>query len=82
VNVPVVVYLAVHDRGGYRPPAGWEKTDRTLKWYLCTDTVYRKPFGAGVVEIPGHDGMSGGNYGIPHTAFVAGNAVKIAAVND
>jgi len=26
------VYIAVHDRGGYKPPEGWTKTDMTLKW--------------------------------------------------
>ena len=37
------VYLAVHDRGGYKPPKGWKKTDMKLKWTRAeTDTVYQK----------------------------------------
>lgn len=35
-----------------------------------TDTVYVKRFEAGTVNVPGHSGKVGGNYGVPHAAFV------------
>ena len=72
IDAPAVVYLAVHNRGDYTPPKGWKKTDITVTWYTCTDTVYMKSFAAGVVDIPGHNGKNGSNYGVPHTAFVQG----------
>ena len=36
---------------------------------------YLKSCKAGVVEIPGHAGMSGPHYGLPHAAFVKGKDV-------
>lgn len=61
-------------------PAGWTKTDMTLEWYgKSTDEIYRKRFDAGAVEVPGHDGTDGLNYGIPHMTFVKGAGVKISA---
>ena len=73
------VYIAVHDRGGYKPPEGWTKTDMILKWLPEkeeTDTVYVKPFSKGVVEIPGHSGTTGRMFGVPNMAFVKGAAVS------
>ena len=56
-----------------------EKTALKLKWGKSfTDSVYRKSFKAGAVEIPGHTGKSGAAYGIPHAAFVEGDGVKIS----
>ena len=80
ISAPAVIFLSVHDRGGYEPPDDWEKTDLKLVWFnKLTDTVYRKSFAAGIVEIPGHDGADGRNYGAPHAAFVKGEAVEISA---
>jgi hypothetical protein len=80
ISAPAEVYLAVHNRGGFAPPNGWEKTDITLTWWRnqCADTVYRKRFDTGDVKIPGHHGSDKGNYGIPHTAFVKGAGVRIS----
>ena len=81
ISAPTDVYLVVHQRGGYKPPTGWKKTDMTLKWYeklKLTDRIYQKRFPAGTVEVPGHDGSDGSNFGLPHMAFVAGNGVDIS----
>ena len=73
ISSPAEVYIAVHQRGDYTPPAGWEKTDMTLKWYgQFTDVIYRKTFPAGTVKIPPHTGKSGPNFGLPHVAVVKG----------
>jgi hypothetical protein len=78
INSPAEVYIAVHQRGGYTPPAGWEKTNMTLRWFNnVTDAIYRKNFAAGTVHIPGHTGMSGPNFGVPHMAFVKGSDVSV-----
>ncbi|MBD3266015.1 FAD-dependent oxidoreductase [bacterium] len=78
IDRPTEVYITVHDRGGYIPPKGWRKTALKAKWFnRITDTVYVKQFEAGTVNIPGHGGKEGGNYGVPHSAFVpAGIAVS------
>lgn len=74
------VYLVVHQRGGYKPPAGWEETDMRLTWFnKLVDKVYKKRLKAGAVEVPGHDGTDGSNYGLPHMVFV-GDGVEISAV--
>ncbi len=74
VNRDVDVYLAVHDRGDPQLPDGWEKTDMKIAWQHgadYTDTVYRRSFREGAVEIPGHDGHNElGHYGVPNTCFV------------
>jgi hypothetical protein len=81
ISAPAEVYLAVHDRGGYKPPADWKQTDLKLTWMKNqTDTVYVKSCKAGLVEIPGHTGQSGAYFGIPHTAFVKGTGVVVAPV--
>ena len=71
IDAPAEVSISVHDRGDYVPPEGWKKTALTTTWFNgLTDTVYVKKFPAGVVDVPGHDGKSGSNYGLPHAAFV------------
>jgi hypothetical protein len=71
------VYLAVHDRGGYKPPKEWKKTDMKLKWTTKeTDAVYVRSFKKGVVVVPAHSGARGSNYGIPHMAFVKDGKVS------
>jgi hypothetical protein len=67
------VYIAVHDRGGYKPPEGWMKTDMILKWrpgFDETDTVYAKSFSKGVLEVPGHNSTTGTIFGVPNMAFI------------
>lgn len=75
VDREVLVYLAVHDRGQPTLPSGWEKTDMTIEWDHggpYTDTVYRKAFAKGKVDVPPHDGHNElTHYGVPHMAFVA-----------
>lgn len=89
VDRDVVVYLAVHDRGSPTLPEGWQKTGMTIEWQHggpYTDTVYRKAFPKGKVEIPPHDGHNElKHYGVPHMAFVApaakeGDAVRITGL--
>jgi hypothetical protein len=90
VDKPVTVYLAVHDRGDAGLPAGWEKTDLRIKWRpgqgaALTDTLYRKDFPAGKVEVPGHAGKSAQYFGIPNMAIVRGRegeAVKVTVAAD
>lgn len=78
VSAPTVVYISVHQRGGYEPPTGWEKTALQLVWRKTfNDVVYKKSFAAGIVKIPGHNGKSGDAYGFPHAAFVEGAQVEI-----
>jgi len=70
VNAPVDVFIAVHSRGDAKLPEGWTKTDMVVAWKLGQDPVYKRPFPAGVVAIPGHPGKEGAHYGLPHLAFV------------
>lgn len=70
VNQPVTVYLVVEDAGGYAPGSGWEATGEKTVRSGGTDTVYRRAFPVGKVEIPAHTGQSGGRFGAPHLAFV------------
>ena len=71
INAATEVYIAVHDRGESIPPGGWRKTSLTTEWSKgITDTVYMKRFETGTVNVPGHSGKEGGNYGLPHAAFV------------
>jgi hypothetical protein len=80
---PAEVYIAVHDRGEFVLPKGWRKTAWKTNWSKgITDTVCVKKFEAGTVEVPGHSGTEGGNYGLPHAAFVpAGIAVSKSSVS-
>ena len=78
-SAPTDVYLVVHQRGGYKPPAGWKKTGMTLQWSTFTDVVYKKRVDTGSVEIPNHSGKQGSSFGLPHLVFVADKSVKITA---
>ncbi|NUQ61148.1 MAG: FAD-dependent oxidoreductase [Pirellulales bacterium] len=78
VNAPVDVWIAVHDRGGYEPPAEWRKTEIVVPWELGKDTVYHRRFEAGEVAIPPHTGKQGNYYGLPHLGFVMPAAVRPA----
>jgi hypothetical protein len=70
VNAPVDVFIAVHARGNAKIPTTWTMTDMIIAWQHGRDPVYRRSFPAGKVEIPGHAGKEGSNYGVPHLAFV------------
>lgn len=71
------VYIAVHDRGGYMPPKGWNKTDMKLKWSRAeTDTVYKRSFKKDEVVVPWHSGTLGSNYGVPNMAFIKSGKVE------
>ena len=76
VDRPVTVYLAAHKRGKPTIPSGWLRVPDMVSWghsgqgSMTTDTVYRRDFPAGKVEIPPHDGFDGKMYGIPHLAII------------
>lgn len=75
VDRPVTVFIAVHDRGTPTIPADWTLQVEKVKWRVdlttvLTDSLYHREFDAGSVEIPGHDGLSGSWYGVPHMVFV------------
>ncbi|MDP6526487.1 MAG: FAD-dependent oxidoreductase [Kiritimatiellia bacterium] len=71
VDAKVIAYLAVQDRGGYKPPDEWKKTDMKLRWHgTFTDTIYKRECGPGMVVIPGHNGTNGAYYGIPNALFI------------
>jgi hypothetical protein len=81
VDRPVTVYLAVHDRGKPKLAEGWEKTDQHIRWKgganTYADTVYQKKFAAGKIEIPGHDGTDGHNFGLPNMAIIGDKDAKV-----
>ena len=82
VNRLVTVYLAVDDRGNPDPGEGWAKTDLTMTWGSNhQDSIYRRDFEPGVVEIPGNDTEhKPGDYGMPHTAFIACDAKGLEVI--
>jgi hypothetical protein len=90
VNQPVVVYLAVDDRGTPELGEGWERTELRLRWGgSYTDTIYRKRFDAGSVEVPGRSQPHNeeGHYPLPNLAFVQrvrsdGDSLAIAGLPD
>lgn len=73
VSKEVIVYLLVQDRGKVTL-TGWEKTSMKVEWTTgtakFTDSIYVRSFPAGTVAIPGHDGRTGGTYGIPNACVV------------
>jgi len=67
VNKPVTVYILVDDRRK-SDPEGWTKTEMSATWYVnknYTDTVFKKDFPAGKIEIPASDVGT-----LPHFAVV------------
>lgn len=71
VNQPVTVFLLVEDCGNYSPGPGWEKISTAAPaWTGGRDTVYRRPFLAGRIDIPAHTGRNAARFGAPHLAFV------------
>ena len=77
-NLPATVYLGVMDRAGYVPPADWEPTDMEIRSGMLLDRVYRRQVPAGKVTVPGHTGMSGPFFGIPHLVIVAADGGRQA----
>ncbi|MGB2821253.1 MAG: sulfatase, partial [Phycisphaerae bacterium] len=70
VNGPVVVFIGVDDRSP-AGPEGWVKTGMSLQWQGHTDSVYKRTFQKGRVEVPGHDAEHGpGAYPLPNICFV------------
>ncbi|MCS7239061.1 MAG: hypothetical protein NZ899_12450 [Thermoguttaceae bacterium] len=74
VNRPVVIYLAVHERGDPSLPSPWKPTSWRLRWWhgeLYTDRVCEARFPAGKVVIPEHRGRNEqGHFGVPHLCFI------------
>jgi hypothetical protein len=80
VNSAVTVYLAVQERGKPTLPGGWEQTFYRLEYIVPLqntggtrkhyDSLYKKSFPAGKIEVPPHDGTDGKYYGLPHLAII------------
>ena len=72
ISADAVVFLAVDARPKVDLGQGWEKTEMSVQWAgTYADAVYRKPFSAGRVEIPGHTvAHKPDAYGLPHTCFL------------
>lgn len=75
IKKPATVYLLVHNRGKKSIPKGWVKTKLKSIWKAggskLGDTVYKKDFKPGVVEIPPHTGMANkSSHGIPNAAVI------------
>ena len=71
VDRDVVVFIAVDDRPKPNLSDGWERTGMRTVWLQYTDTVYKKTFGKGKVQIPPHDlPHKPDAYGLPHLCFV------------
>jgi hypothetical protein len=75
VDQDVTVYLAVDRRGQPELDASWEQTGMRIAWGRnFRDDVYKRDFPAGTVRIPGNNAEhTPGSFGMPHTAFVAGD---------
>lgn len=71
IDKPATVYLLVQNRGDVTIPEGWEKVPGRVEWSGFADTVYKKEFAAGKVEVPAHNGKQGGNFGIPNAIVIA-----------
>jgi hypothetical protein len=70
-NLPATVYLGIVNRAGYVPPVEWEPTAMEIRSGNLLDRVYRRKVPAGKVTVPGHTGMSGAFFGVPHIVIVA-----------
>ncbi len=72
LNQPATVYLVVEDRGEHRPGPEWLATGLRAAWGedARADTIYRRDFPAGIVNIPEHGGRADGRFGAPHLVFV------------
>ena len=72
ISAAATVFLAVDSRPKIELGPGWEKTHLEVQWEgTYTDTVYRKAFAAGRVEVPGHAiPHKPDAYGLPHICFL------------
>lgn len=88
VRVPMRLYICVLQRGGYQVEGGgWQKTPLKVKWKVpagieFTDDVYTKVVEAGAVEIPGHTGKEGANFGVPHLVIGDDPASTVSQTGD
>ncbi|MFG0265018.1 MAG: sulfatase-like hydrolase/transferase [Rhodopirellula sp. JB055] len=76
VDQPVTVYLAVDHRGDPPMSSDWQLTQMEVRWGNGHhDRVYMRAFPAGKISIPANETEhTPGSFGMPHTAFVDGNA--------
>lgn len=76
VDQPVTVYLAVDHRGDPPMSPDWQLTQMEVRWGNGHhDRVYMRSFPAGKISIPANETEhTPGSFGMPHTAFVDGNA--------
>ncbi|MBN8216482.1 MAG: DUF4955 domain-containing protein [Spirochaetes bacterium] len=71
---PAAVYLFAARVGEVELPEPWIATGFTAAWSLgkggLSDSIYRAVFQAGPVRIPGHPGLEGGRFAIPHLLVI------------
>jgi hypothetical protein len=75
IDTPADVYILVQDRGTPTIPEQWNKTNLKTAWKAgrtkYTDSIYKKEYPAGKIEIPANDGKDeNGNYGLPHAVVI------------
>lgn len=75
IDKPATIYLFVHNRGKIELGQDWEKTPMKAVWtagnHKLDDSVFKKDFPAGKIEVPTHEGKDGGgSFGIPHLAVI------------
>ena len=84
-----IIYIFVQKRANPKIPDNWTKTKYTADWkfskFVLQDEIYQKTVPAGLINIPGHYGESGSNYGAPHFIVIIPNsqlAEKIKKANN
>ena len=65
VNQPVIIYLLADARMTEKLPAAWQKTKMTAAWSGGSDTIYRRTFSTGKIEIPAPGGVA-----VAHSVFI------------
>jgi hypothetical protein len=70
VNQPVTVFLLAEKAEGLKLSAEWEKTELTAAWEGGEDTVYKRSFKAGKIDIPAHGGRTAERPALAHAVFV------------
>jgi O-glycosyl hydrolase len=65
VNQPVTVYLLAQDGSEANLEPAWQKTEFTTRWDGGRDSVFRRKFPAGRIEIPAPGGVA-----VAHSVFV------------
>lgn len=74
VNQPVTVFLLAENAEGLKLSPEWEKTSLTAAWDGGEDTVYKRSFKAGKIEIPAHGGRTPTRPALAHAVFVEPSA--------